>query len=174
MMVSPCVAFGASPRRGTTPATRQSRLRGVLRSHGLIRRLALVVGLLLAATLPAVAQSTAGPSGVSQSLLPHVTKARGGQCVDDPGFMRRNHMTLLKHQRDDTMHGGIRTGKYSLKKCVACHASEASQSVYAEAGDFCQSCHTYAAVKIDCFECHASKPPAVGMHAAVTQPQVKP
>ena len=24
--------------------------------------------------------------------------------------------------------------------------------------DFCVSCHSYAAVKIDCFECHASKP----------------
>jgi hypothetical protein len=72
--------------------------------------------------------------------------------------MRRNHMKLLKHQRDDTMHGGIRTGKYSLKECVACHASQSNQSVNAEAGNFCQSCHLYAAVKIDCFECHANKP----------------
>jgi hypothetical protein len=67
-------------------------------------------------------------------------------------------MKLLKHQRDDTMHGGIRSGKYSLKECVACHASQTNQSVNAEAGNFCQSCHVYAAVKIDCFECHANKP----------------
>ena len=73
-------------------------------------------------------------------------------------FMPRNHMKLLKHQRDDTMHGGIRTGKYSLKECVACHASQSNQSVNAEAGNFCQSCHVYAAVKIDCFECHTNKP----------------
>jgi hypothetical protein len=29
--------------------------------------------------------------------------------------------------------------------------------VAAAPGDFCVSCHTYAAVRIDCFECHASK-----------------
>lgn len=157
-MVPPCVAFGASPR-------------GVLSFQGFMRLLAIVVGLLLAASLPAAAQTAAG---ASQGLGPLVTKARGGQCVDDPVFMRRNHMQLLKHQRDDTLHGGIRTGKYSLKACVACHASQTSQSVNAGAGDFCQSCHTFAAVKIDCFECHASKPPATGAQVAAVQPQVKP
>jgi hypothetical protein len=25
---------------------------------------------------------------------------------------------------------------------------------------FCRSCHDYAAVKVDCFECHASRPEA--------------
>ena len=123
---------------------------------------------------PACRQPHRAAAGASQGLGPLVTKARGGQCVDDPAFMRRNHMALLKHQRDDTMHGGVRSGKYSLKACVACHASEASQSVSAEAGDFCQSCHSFAAVKIDCFGCHASKPPAAGAQAAVAQPQVKP
>jgi hypothetical protein len=135
---------------------------------------ALAVGLCLATVLPAVAQTSAAPSGASQGLRPLVEKARGGECVADPAFMRRNHMQLLKHQRDDTLHGGIRTGKYSLKTCVACHASQTSQSVNAGAGDFCQSCHTFAAVKIDCFECHASKPPATGAQVAAVQPQVKP
>ena len=105
----------------------------------------------------------------AQGLQPLVEKARGGQCVEDPAFMRRNHMTLLKHQRDDTMRGGVRTGKHSLKACVACHASTASQSVSADAGDFCQSCHAYAAVKIDCFSCHANKPPATDAHPVVSQ-----
>ena len=27
-------------------------------------------------------------------------------------------------------------------------------------GQFCESCHTYAAVKMDCFECHATVPDA--------------
>jgi len=170
----PCVAFGASPRGGATPAARQSRFCGAQTFHGLMRLLALVLGLLLAATLPAVAQTSAAPSGASWGLQPLVEKARGGECVADPAFMRRNHMKLLKHQRDDTLRGGIRGGKYSLKECVACHASQTSQSVNAEAGNFCQSCHAFAAVKIDCFECHASKPSAAGAQVAVSQPQVKP
>jgi hypothetical protein len=33
---------------------------------------------------------------------------------------------------------------------------------------FCQSCHNYAAVKIDCFECHSSKPAGnAAMHPIV-------
>ena len=37
-----------------------------------------------------------------------------------------------------------------------------SQSVAASDTNFCVSCHAYAAVKIDCFECHATKPQAGG------------
>jgi len=139
---------------------------GVLSVGGLMRLLALVVGLLLGASLPAAAQSTAG---VSQGLQPMIEKARGGECVEEPAFMRRNHMKLLMHQRDDTLRGGIRTGKYSLKACIACHASQTSQSVNAEPGNFCQSCHNYVAVKIDCFQCHANQPAGI-----VAQQQVKP
>jgi len=131
-----------------------------------MRLLALVVGLLLGASLPAAAQSTAG---ASQGLQPMIEKARGGECVEEPAFMRRNHMKLLMHQRDDTLRGGIRTGKYSLKACIACHASQTSQSVNAEPGNFCQSCHNYVAVKIDCFQCHANQPAGI-----VAQQQVKP
>ncbi|HJW11201.1 MAG TPA: hypothetical protein VJ598_05430 [Albitalea sp.] len=95
-------------------------------------------------------------------LTPAIEPATPGtKCVADPDFMRRNHMTLLKHQRDDTVHAGVRGAPFSLKDCVGCHASKASGSVAAAPGDFCSSCHAYAAVKIDCFECHASRPPTV-------------
>ena len=83
--------------------------------------------------------------------------------------MRRRHMDLLKHQRDDTLRAGVRNGNYSLKACIACHASQKTQSVNAEAGNFCQSCHAYAAVKIDCFECHTGTAPG-----GLAQGQVKP
>jgi predicted CXXCH cytochrome family protein len=73
--------------------------------------------------------------------------------------MRRNHMDLLKHQRDDTLRGGVRiTAKHSLKACIDCHASQTTGSVAASQTNFCVSCHSYAAVKIDCFECHATQP----------------
>ena len=82
------------------------------------------------------------------------------QCVADPAFMRRNHMDLLKHQRNETVHRGVRDPRASLKGCIECHASSATGSVAAAPTDFCVSCHGYAAVKVDCFECHASKPTA--------------
>jgi hypothetical protein len=91
--------------------------------------------------------------------------AKDAQCVEDTATMRRQHMQLLKHQRDETVFGGIRGARHSLKDCVACHASRNSGSVAAAPGDFCVSCHSYAAVRIDCFECHTGKPPAVAAKA---------
>jgi len=80
-----------------------------------------------------------------------------GKCVEDTATMRREHPDMLRHQRDLTVHEGIRTRQHSLKECVSCHASTKTGSVLGEKG-FCQSCHDYASVKLDCFSCHASKP----------------
>ncbi|MBE0620387.1 MAG: Hdr-like menaquinol oxidoreductase cytochrome c subunit [Burkholderiales bacterium] len=88
---------------------------------------------------------------------PVIEIAKPGKCVEDTALMRRQHPDMLKHQRDLTVHEGIRTRQHSLKACVACHASTKTGSVLGEKG-FCQSCHAYASVKIDCFSCHASRP----------------
>ena len=95
---------------------------------------------------------------------PVIEKAvKGDQCVEPTEYMRRNHMKLLTHQRDETVHEGVRTKKYSLKECINCHASQQTGSVTAAKDNFCVSCHSYAAVKIDCFDCHSSKPQASAM-----------
>ena len=114
--------------------------------------LVLLLGLLMCGSVHA------GEASASRVSQPVIEAARGGQCVADPAFMRRNHMKLLKHQRDDTLRGGIRMGPYSLKTCIDCHASKTTDSVATSDTNFCQSCHNYAAVKIDCFECHSNKP----------------
>jgi hypothetical protein len=121
------------------------------------RRAAALLALAIAAwTGAALAQATASP----RVPKPVIEKARGEQCVADPAFMRLNHMDLLKHQRNETVHRGVRDPRASLKGCIECHASSATGSVAAAPTDFCASCHGYAAVKVDCFECHASKPAA--------------
>lgn len=112
----------------------------------------------IAAMAADAVEKVSSPAGLSRTLQPVVESARGDKCVADPVFMRRNHMNLLKHQRDDTLRGGIRTGEYSLKACIDCHASQTTGSVSENSGNFCQSCHRYAAVTIDCFECHSNKP----------------
>lgn len=103
----------------------------------------------------------AAGAAIGQPVIERATK--GAQCVADPAFMRLNHMDLMKHQRDNTVHAGARAGKFSLKGCVECHASRETGSVAEAKTDFCVSCHRYAAVQIDCFECHASKPVAPGV-----------
>ncbi|KAF0099528.1 MAG: hypothetical protein FD187_2175 [bacterium] len=90
--------------------------------------------------------------------LPKLERGKGEKCVEDTQFMRRNHMELLKHQRDDTMRKGIRTTKHSLKGCVECHAGSQSGSVAAGKDDFCMACHVYTGTRLDCWDCHATKP----------------
>jgi hypothetical protein len=90
--------------------------------------------------------------------LPKLEKGKGEKCVEETQLMRRNHMEFLKHHRDETMRKGIRTTKHSLKKCVECHASEKTGSVASAKGDFCVACHSYASIKLDCWDCHATKP----------------
>ena len=112
-------------------------------------------------------------SGVAAKPGPTIIidKSRAGdRCVEDTAYMRKNHMKLLLHQRDETMHKGIRTTKYSLKNCINCHASTKDNSVIGSDDHFCQSCHTYAAVSLDCWECHASTPKSVQPAVAAALP----
>lgn len=94
-------------------------------------------------------------------VTPGSEAAALSQCVRETGFMRRNHMELLKHQRDATVHQGIRATTDSLAGCIDCHVSYDEQqqpvSVYSS-GQFCNACHEFAAVDLSCFGCHATVP----------------
>jgi hypothetical protein len=85
-----------------------------------------------------------------------INEQYGDKCVQPEEVMRKNHMQFILHERKETVHEGIRTKKYSLKNCVDCHADPKTGSVLGKDG-FCASCHRYAAIRIDCFECHSPK-----------------
>lgn len=113
---------------------------------------------LLLLLLPLAVGTAAAGGDTSRTPRPVIERAaKGDQCVADPAVMRRSHMDFLKHQRDDTVRGGIRGAKFSLKACIECHASRQTASVAQAETNFCVSCHSYAAVKIDCFECHTPR-----------------
>ncbi len=91
----------------------------------------------------------------------HEPEGEGVECVQPEDEMRRNHMNYILHQRDQTVHDGIRTETYSLAKCIDCHVEPGEDGEIAghdEKEHFCNSCHEYASVQIDCFECHADRP----------------
>ena len=97
----------------------------------------------------------------AEGVLPELPRGKGEACVEPTDVMRRDHMEFLVHQRDLTVHKGIRTRKHSLVECIGCHVQTDSdgQFIPVNAPDqFCQSCHVFTAVKMDCFECHASVP----------------
>lgn len=108
-----------------------------------------------------VANALEEESAASRVPYPDIATGDGDTCVEDTEFMRRYHMTVLMHQRDDTMLKGIRSKQHSLKECIDCHAVPGEDSIPVTVENpkhFCRSCHDYAAVKIDCFDCHASRP----------------
>jgi len=119
-------------------------------------RIAIVlVALLCLSNIASAAESNGSVAG--SYGMPKLDIGKGGHCVAPPEWMRINHMKVLFKQRDETVHQGIRGGKYSLKNCVECHASLSDNSVIGRPDSFCEGCHRYEAVKIDCFECHSSK-----------------
>ena len=101
--------------------------------------------------------ATADNGSASRVPMPTVVATAPGKCVEDTPFMLRNHMELLKHHRDLTVRDGVRTTQHSLANCVACHASKVTGRVTGSKDAFCEGCHRYAAVTLDCFECHTDR-----------------
>lgn len=127
----------------------------------------------------------AGMSGVSvasaqerSSLLPDIPKATGTPHPEGNEYWRRNHMDLMRHDRNLTMRDGDRDIGASLKSCFDCHAATDSAGTivtYESDQHFCRACHDYVAVKVDCFMCHRSTPDGVdeGAAHAATLPQTR-
>ncbi len=114
--------------------------------------------LIMVSGLGHAAQDTPAPPNPPGPLIP---KAVGAPHPEGNEFMRINHAKLLLEARDKTMRLGERNLDFSLKACVACHAVKGADGKpvgYEDSKFFCSVCHKYAAVKIDCFACHNSKP----------------
>jgi hypothetical protein len=76
---------------------------------------------------------------------PELTIRVEGKCVEETGWMRRNHMKLLMHSRDDAVREGVRDASRGLKGCRSCHPYR---------GEFCSQCHHYVGVEPECWSCH--------------------
>jgi len=79
------------------------------------------------------------------------------KCVESKEFMRAEHMQLLNHWRDSALRDGNRLyvgaegRKYEIslqRSCMKCHSNKKK---------FCDECHSYAAVKPYCWDCHFVK-----------------
>jgi len=134
-------------------------------------RLFLVFALLIGGVSGALAEERS-------SLLPDIPKATGTPHPEGNEYWRRNHMQLMRHDRDLTMRDGDRDVGASLKSCFDCHAATDSAGTivtYESEQHFCRACHDYVAVKVDCFMCHRSTPDGFdeGAAHAATLPQTR-
>lgn len=124
-------------------------------------RLALLFTLLTALSAGVVQAEERASSGFGKIAIPDpAIPAQAENCVEPVEVMRREHMKFLDHQRDATVIDGERGSKYSLVGCMNCHnpASDSGEVIrHEDPRHFCTECHAYAAVRIDCFECHADR-----------------
>jgi hypothetical protein len=137
----------------------------------------LVVMLMTLLTAAVLALPPATATAGEPAWLPKPARGRGDKCVADTAWMRRNHMTALMHHRDETVHEGIRTKRFDLTGCIDCHAVKGADGkpvTIASPKHFCRTCHDYAAVSIDCFECHASRPAAKAASTGEAAPERSP
>jgi len=127
-----------------------------------IFRISLLFGVWLALTallLPAAGRADGSGFGAIDIPRP-ATPANEDKCVAPTEIMRREHMKFLYQQRDRTVIDGERNGRYSLIGCMDCHnpvSPTGEAPGYGDPDHFCSTCHAYASVKIDCFECHADR-----------------
>jgi hypothetical protein len=124
-------------------------------ANAVVRRGLISAG--LAGALCALAAQAAGETYV----VPGSRAASEESCVEPTDFMRRNHMEVIKHQRDETVHGGIRSTRHSLAGCVECHATYGDDGApipVDQEEQFCGACHAFTAVRLNCFDCHATVP----------------
>ena len=102
-------------------------------------------------------------SALADSPFPTIDEPAGEaeKCIHPTDEMRRNHMNYILHERDETMHEGIRNEPESLANCIDCHVKPDDKGEIASIESkehFCSGCHQYASVQIDCFQCHADRP----------------
>jgi hypothetical protein len=99
------------------------------------------------------ALSSEGPERPDLTLPPN----GAAECVRDVEFMRASHMDLLNTWRDEVVRhderwemvkmDGVerRLAKSLTGTCLDCHSNK---------DEFCDTCHTYAAVSPTCWTCH--------------------
>lgn len=135
--------------------------------YKILTQLSLIFGLAVMVSSSVYAENTD-----SSGLYPKITISdqAGDKCVRPPAEIRRLHPDMLRHDRIQTMRKGVRAKSDgnnldgSLKACISCHATKDHNGYVRIENDqhFCVSCHKFAAVTIDCFQCHRDIPEGDG------------
>lgn len=135
-----------------------------------LRKIKLAVGAVLALLLLAPAVVAAGQVAADGWTAPAPDFSRLARVhrSQDPTVMIRNHPNFLMHKRGVVVYSGVRSKDESIERCVTCHVTKdaSGQPVdFENPKHFCTECHNQAAVTIDCFDCHNSKPIPSGQSA---------
>jgi hypothetical protein len=85
---------------------------------------------------------------------PVIEKMAEKKCIENTQFMKSSHMQLLIDWRDEALRNGNRTFKNTEGKNIVISLQNTCMKCHSNKDKFCDSCHTFAAVKPYCWECH--------------------
>jgi hypothetical protein len=117
----------------------------------------MAVLILLAALLMSCNRDTASSKPKLSLDTPVINAMTNKQCVKPAQYMAANHMTMLNTWRDDVVRNNDRTlgeidgvmyEKSLQNTCLKCHSN---------VNEFCNKCHSYASVKVYCWDCHIAR-----------------
>jgi hypothetical protein len=111
---------------------------------------ALVVFVVLVASPVWYARAAGVRARGPEPKLPEHEKA----CVMPVEYMRASHMDLLMTWRDLAVRQNVHTWTAPDGKAHAIDLSGTCLSCHASKAEFCDQCHSYAAVSLSCWECH--------------------
>lgn len=85
---------------------------------------------------------------------PEIQALAEKECIEDTEFMRSTHMKLLNEWRIESVREGANIYLASDGKEYEMSLQNTCLSCHSDKEEFCDSCHTYADVDPDCWDCH--------------------
>lgn len=86
---------------------------------------------------------------------PVLPQPRAKQCVAPTAYMKASHMDLLSEWRDEVVRSDSRDFvAFDGKVYKRSLSSTCLEQCHVSRTEFCDRCHTYAAVSVTCWDCH--------------------
>ena len=76
------------------------------------------------------------------------------QCIESKEYMKQYHMQLLQQWRDSAVRHDVTTFTASDNKTYDISLTDTCLKCHSNKSEFCDTCHNYAGVSPNCWECH--------------------
>ncbi len=106
--------------------------------------------------VPFLANAGSDGSHESPSLdTPTINAMSDKKCIEDTEYMKSSHMQLLDQWRNEVVRDGATTYTSSSGQVYEMSLDDTCLSCHSNPEEFCNSCHSYSAVSLYCWECHS-------------------
>lgn len=85
---------------------------------------------------------------------PEINELAQRECVESTEYMRSDHMHLLDAWRTEVIRNGNTMYTNSAGQVFEMSLEDTCFSCHSNRAEFCLSCHDYAGVETNCWNCH--------------------